>query len=254
MFPVFVSVKNSARKTVCISNFRQAYLAAMLYVADYDDTFMPVNYEPGASPNPQNDTTWVQMLLPYLRSYGIFQCPSDNTQPSDTEASFDRDLVPGDVYSRFYSASLRTNLGYNYLYLAPISWTGNSWLVQPRISAVVANPGGMLMFVDSVWDRDAAGNPVGGGNWLVIPPCRFRLAMGQVQDSFQVGNRQVFGPPGWSVDEDNSGLRYGGAWARHMGRATVIRLDGNATALTPSELSLGCDVQENWNGLISNPS
>lgn len=229
-------------------------MATMLYVADYDDTFMPSNYQPAASPDPQKDKTWVQMLLPYLESYGIFRCPSDYTQISDSEASFDKDLVPGDVYSRYYSASLRTNLGYNYLYLAPIYLDGNSWAVRPRISAQVANPEGMLMFVDSVWDRDEEGNPYGGGNWLVVPPCRFRLSMGQVEDSFQVGGKPVFGPAGWSVNQENSGLRFGGAWARHMGRATVIRVEGNATTLTPSELASGCDAEEHWDGLIRDAS
>lgn len=254
MLPVLSAVKRSAQKTVCLSNFRQAYMAALLYVSDYDDMFMPVNHQPAAEPNAQDDTTWVQMLLPYVRSYGIFRCPAGAGLATENEASFDGDLVPGDIYSRFYSASLRTNLGYNYLYLAPIYRLGSSWVAQPRGVSDVSDPGRMLMFIDSVWDRAGDGTPIGGGNWLVVPPCRFRLELGREEDTFQVLGREVFSPPGWSVDQANSGLRYGRAWPWHLGRTTVIRVEGGATTLSPAQLASGCDVEENWSGLVKDAS
>jgi prepilin-type N-terminal cleavage/methylation domain-containing protein len=249
-FPVMGAAKESALKTVCASNFRQAYLASSLYISDYDDTFMPVNHQPAEEPNSKNDRTWVQMLLPYVGSYGNFLCPSDTSYRQNTQASFDRDLVPGDTYSRYYTASLHTNLGYNYLYLAPIVRTGQQWAAEPHGAGQVANPNATLMYVDSVWDLDDTGRPVGGGNWLVVPPCRYRLARGQVVDSFQVVGRQVYGPLGWSLQEVNSPLRYGGAWPWHTGTITVIRVDGALGALSPRQLSAGCNVQENWNGFI----
>jgi type II secretory pathway pseudopilin PulG len=250
LLPVIASAKSAARKAVCLSNFHQAHLAALLYAADYDDTFMPVNHQPAANPDPKTDTTWVQMLLPYVHSYGIFRCPADDAAVPDSEGSFDQDLVPGDIYSRYYSASLRTNLGYNYLYLAPIFRSGDAWIDRPMAVSGVSNPSGVLMFVDSIWDRDNEGNPVGGGNWLVVPPCRYSIVTGTEVDTFQVNGSEVFGPSGWQVDQANSGLQYGRAWPWHSGRATVIHVDGSATVLSPFELAVGCDVKMNWGGLV----
>ena len=40
LFPVFARAREAARKTSCLSNMKQIGLAAMMYVQDYDETFM----------------------------------------------------------------------------------------------------------------------------------------------------------------------------------------------------------------------
>lgn len=250
-FPVFRSSVESAHKTVCVSNFRQAYMATFLYMEDYSETFMPINYQPAGEATSKNDRTWVQMILPYTSSYTIFRCPSDSGVHPKSETIFDQDLVPGDVYSRYYTDSMRTNLGYNYLYLSPVLLDRNRWVSLPRQISSIEDPGEMLLFVDSVWDRDLAGQPVGGGNWLVIPPCRFYKFGNTVIDTFGLVNKEVYTRnTGWVVDDRLSGLRFGGAWARHSGRLTTVRTDGSAALVYPEQLSSGCNVQENWSGYI----
>jgi prepilin-type N-terminal cleavage/methylation domain-containing protein len=251
LFPVFRSSMVAAKKTMCVNNFHQVNLASSIYIADYDDTFMPVNYQPAESPNSKNDRTWVQMLLPYLTTYKVFRCPGDSGKRTETEASFDQDLIPGDVVSRYYSASMRSNVGYNYLYLSPIYRNAGRWESSPRSATMIEKPSRMLMFVDTVWDRDASGHPQGGGSWLVIPPCRYIQASRTPVDSFNVAGKAVFATyNGWNVTDDYSAARYGSAWPWHGDRITVVRVDGSAGSLTVDELSNGCDVEENWNGLI----
>jgi len=250
-FPVFRSSVESARKTVCISNFRQAYMATFLYMEDYAETFMPINYQPAGEATSKNDRTWVQMLLPYTSSYTIFRCPSDTSVHPKLETIFDQDLVPGDVYSRYYSDSMRTNLGYNYLYLSPVTRENSQWVSLPRQISTIQDPGEMVLYVDSVWDRDPSGQPVGGGNWLVIPPCRYSRSLNSVVDTFGLVGKQVYvRNGGWIVDDKNSGLRFGGAWARHSNRLTIVRTDGSATTVYVDQLSTGCTVKENWSGFV----
>src|SRR5438045_723399 len=74
LFPVFVAAKGAAKKAQCISNMRQAQIATDLYMSDYDQYFMPVNHRPGAPANARLDRTWVQLILPYAKSFGIFTC------------------------------------------------------------------------------------------------------------------------------------------------------------------------------------
>ena len=113
LFPVFSYAKSTAYKANCLSNFKQIQLATVLYVTDWDDRMMPVNHQPSAPANSQNDRTWVQLTLPYAESFRIFNCPSDYGVRPPAETTFDQDLVPGDTYSKYYSASQRVNAGYN---------------------------------------------------------------------------------------------------------------------------------------------
>ncbi len=255
LFPVFQSTKVSAQRAACISNFHQGYFATSLYTQDYDETFMLVNHQPATEPNSRNDRTWVQLLLPYTPSFSIFHCPSDASERPQNEATFDQDLVPGDTFSQYYTASLRSNLGFNYLYLSPIvKDSDGKWKADPRTTGDIAELGNTLIFVDSVWARTLSGKPHGGGNWLVVPPCRYKMENGEVSDSFQFGSKnylQYFSiTRGWTAEQDDSSMVYGGAWPWHEGRITVVHADGSVKMRRIEELTAGCDAHASWNGLI----
>ena len=254
LFPVFQSAKGSALEASCLSRERQISLANALYLDDYDDRFTPVRYRPGSEDvDSRTDRTWVQLLLPYVRTFGTFKCPSDQGSAPADEASFDKDLVPGDTYSRFYSSSLRSNAGLNYLYLSPIEWRGGAWTVNPRSLSGIEEKSKMILTADSVWDRSQNGSPTGGGTYIVIPPCRYRMINGFRFDTFPltVSDGVVLAASqGWK-SEPNSGLRYGGAWPWHGDRLTVAYVDGSARSVTPGMLSAGCEVEKGWGGAIA---
>lgn len=265
LFPVFSSAKGAAEKTVCLSDIRMLGMGSRLYAGDYDDRLMPVNQEPAGTPNSRNDRTWVQILLPYVRSFNLFRCPSDNTARPLPEATFDQDLVPGDTDSQYYTASLRSDYGYNFQNLAPILYQGNQWVAQPKSINQIVEPSTTLLFVESAWSRTPDNEPTGGGNWLVVPPCRYY--QGSHIDSFTgaVGDRvPVFTTAyGWNVQQKNAQANfvgdeagvgnpelYGNAWPRHNGHMNVTFVDGSVRSLTPAELGVGCHVRDAWQGSI----
>jgi len=257
LFPVLVSVKSAALKTQCLSNMKQACEATMMYTSDYDDYFMPVNHRPGAPPNALLDRTWVQLVLPYAKSFSIFTCPGDYGTRDDSDTIFDGDLQPGDIYARYYTASMHVNMGYNYLYLSPIVlkpmggiW---QWISEPRSTTAMGDQSKTILFADTVWDRDANGTPFDGGNWLVVPPCRYQVEDHRVADTFGEMDAPVFAPfRGWDVDNPLSGHVYGGVWPWHSGRVNLIRVDGSAKSEAISQLSAGCEVRESWQGFVKN--
>lgn len=261
VFPAMARARESAKQAVCVSNFRQAAQASLLYHGDYDDRMAPASYAPGSYASSRNDKTWVQLLLPYVRNFRVFFCPSDVSVRPKPEATFDQDLVPGDLMSQYYTASQRTNLGYNYLYLAPIVEMRGSYFAVPRGGSEFESPGNTFLFMDSVWSRDASGNPVGGGSWVVAPPCRFAQESGRVVDTFKAGTSAddgasvvTFGRvPGWESAEELSPLRYGGAWPWHSGYLTVARLDMSVSPMRPERLEEGCEVLPEWRGTITDP-
>lgn len=255
LFPVFAQAKEDARRATCMSNFRQGQLGTALYVGDYDDRIVPVNHHPAGFSNSRNDRTWVQLLLPYADTFSIFRCPSDPGFRGEVSAVFDQDLVAGDAISQYYTASTRTNLGFNFLYLSPIAKAGNEFVSMPRTLTEFSEPSRTLLFVDSAWAVDANGRPTGGGNWLVVPPCRYEVRGNTVLDTFGLNDADLpyefVRSRGWTKDGP-SDLPYGGAWPWHRDRLTVVRLDGSVAAIRIDQLAAGCNLQDNWQGTIEN--
>jgi len=91
LFPVFQSVRENARRTTCISNLNQMGKASIQYTQDFDEFYYPHRNKSGAGSNPLNATSpagsisgiaadrtfWPTILQPYLKSYGVFICPSN---------------------------------------------------------------------------------------------------------------------------------------------------------------------------------
>lgn len=251
LFPVFLTVKREAQKSACFANFRNAQNASSLYLTDYDDHFMLSNQHPEIQ-NSRNDHTWVQVLLPYMRSFESFKCPADDTNRPKAEELFDEDLVPGDTISRYYQASRRSNIGYNNVYLAPFNKLSNgTWVAETRTSSDVASPSQTIQFVDTAYQVQN-GVPSGGGSYLASPPCRFEQTDSGTRDTFGgIPNAEVFAvSKGWDDKTQDSSYIYGGAWPWHNGRVTIIYTDGHGAPLTIAELSDGCNVMPEWKGLI----
>lgn len=254
LFPVLSAAKAFAVRASCMSNHHNAQLASVMYLSDYDDHFMLVNHRILRAGSNEVDRTWVQLLLPYITSFDIFRCPGDSRSRSATDAVIDIDLVPGDTYARYYRASLLSNLGYNYLYLSPPVATRNGYIIRPRSLSEVSQPDTMLLFVDSI-RADAKDRPLGGGSYIVVPPCRFAPSTGATRrDTFGESGNPVYAPVrGWDPDP-KSPLRYGLAWAYHLDRTNTVRVGGSVRSLTMNQLASGCDVKASWDGLIRNPS
>ncbi len=252
LMPVFRAARDSAKRTVCISNFRQIVTATQTYLSDYDDRHAPLNHRPGHNGPPGVDRTWVQIVLPYARSYAIFKCPSDYGAKRGTEGVFDGDLVPSDTDEKFFAASQRSNVGYNHQYLAPIVRSNNQWVSMTRFDSQIAERSRTLMFIDSAWAVDMNGGPYGGGRWIVAPPCRYEMRGTIRLDTFAAEGGAWSPDSGWT--SARGALPFGGAWAWHASRVNVIRLDGSARALPMTALTAGCNALPNWDGTIVDSS
>lgn len=68
LFPVFARARENARKSSCSNNLKQIGLGIAQYVQDYDETM------PGH--NMQNGRYWADIVMPYIKSNQLFDCPS----------------------------------------------------------------------------------------------------------------------------------------------------------------------------------
>jgi len=78
VFPVFARARESARKAVCLSNIKNIALAYQMYLADYNDTFFPLEHRAdaeeffstcpgGGRTPPREDCNHKQHANPFLR-------------------------------------------------------------------------------------------------------------------------------------------------------------------------------------------
>ena len=93
LFPVFARARENARRSSCQSNLKQIAIGVAQYTQDYDEKF-PLLFASLDGDTSYNSSTldrgWVQMVQPYVKSYQIFQCPSETTPPApDPEDSQD---------------------------------------------------------------------------------------------------------------------------------------------------------------------
>jgi hypothetical protein len=85
LFPVFAQAREKARQGTCLSNCKQIGLASNMYVQDYDETYPGHNWGAGLGRHPLPDgriyeghVGWPLVFYPYIKSQGVFVCPSDD--------------------------------------------------------------------------------------------------------------------------------------------------------------------------------
>lgn len=256
LFPVFNNAREAAKATNCAVNFRQAGLASGLYLSDNDEGFTPAAYLESPSSNASNDKRWPQLLSPYIRDRRVLKCPSDPNNKISPDAAFDPDLSQLDTLNFDYETSKRTNLGFNYVFLSPIVTTAGGRTSRPQYLSSIYDTSKTIQFVDSVWDLDIAGRPYGGGNHLIVPPCRYSKQGSSLVDTFRFGSDDVYlSNDGWIPGNRESGfLEFGGAWPWHTGKMTVLYVDGSVHKFAPGRLLVGCEAASPNTGRVFDPA
>jgi prepilin-type processing-associated H-X9-DG protein len=219
---------------VCMSRKKSVWRAMRAYTQDYD------NVAPLSSHRPWKGPWHGDLLIPYGATYTDLRCPDD----------------PNPVYEEI---ALHSNVGYNWQSFAPM---GEDWDLTPAMAMSlysVRDPRRTLIYLDSIWWRDADGNPEGGGNWVVDPPCRYTTDEDGKRDTFPITFLPGAGTLYWSVGAWNPSDPlawnvYGGVWPWHARHgepmAVVVYVDGHVRARTIARIAQGCDVQDGWAGRI----
>jgi prepilin-type N-terminal cleavage/methylation domain-containing protein/prepilin-type processing-associated H-X9-DG protein len=80
LFPVFAQAREKARAISCLSNEKQIGLGVIQYQQDYDEK------NPGGLNGYGGGSGYAGQIYPYVKSTGIFKCPSDSTDNSQNGA------------------------------------------------------------------------------------------------------------------------------------------------------------------------
>ena len=82
LLPVFAQAREKAREASCQNNLKQIGIACLAYSQDYDECMPTGNYGTMWGTPPWQQYGWAgifDVLQPYLKSWGVFYCPSDST-------------------------------------------------------------------------------------------------------------------------------------------------------------------------------
>ena len=79
LYPAFISARERARQTACLSHLRQLGMALSQYAADHDDRLIPGTPQPPTVGNGAGRAGWAGILYPYVRMTGAYRCPDDDT-------------------------------------------------------------------------------------------------------------------------------------------------------------------------------
>ena len=173
LFPVFAKARESARRTSCLSNVKQLALGYLMYTQDYDEHVVWNNPDAMWDPTPTKDASyfWYGRIYPYIKNYGIFECPND-TRPFD-------EVTGGDGTQWGTSIQLGTGLKPRYF---RCSYGANEYIGSPNGSgtgnacpnvlklAAAPEPASTMIFAECAGlmgnDWDAQGTPpLGGPGW-----------------------------------------------------------------------------------------
>ena len=155
LFPVFASVRERGRRTVCQSNLKQIALAMQQYVQENDGQY---------SSDPSS-AKWAAVVLPYLKTTQVFYCPDSTVDhPAFQAANIGAD--PEAVDYTYDDAWLNT-------FLPPyptknIQGARESMLATP--SSIRLNEDAVWITPDGVWHdgrdgpKSSCGHSVGGSN------------------------------------------------------------------------------------------
>jgi prepilin-type processing-associated H-X9-DG protein len=88
LFPIIGGVRQRARQATCSGNLHQIGTALQMYLNDYNQV-----YPATVHPLDNSQCGWAELLMPYLRSDSIFECPA--ALPQDAE--FRRGCPPAEI-------------------------------------------------------------------------------------------------------------------------------------------------------------
>ncbi len=201
LFPVFARARENARRASCQSNLKQIGLGIMQYTQDYDEAM------PQAAQRDNPYFGWAQVIQPYIKSYQLFQCPSEPTNG----------VLPVHAY---YPSGDQTDYFLNGL-IGDLP--GNDYLTGVKITKI-QNPSLGIIVGDQNPLADAGGGHLAGEQRYALTA--YYSSVSSSNGAYCSGIIGDVASGGYGC-EDAATLDRKGAAIRHLGGANYLFADGH---------------------------
>ena len=245
LFPVFISVRENARRAACISNEHQLGMALLQYVDESDGVFnFGSDKTKGADWAIGGSSDWVSHTFPYLKNADVYRCPDDTNKPT-----------PSDSTSHVISYAINSNLHGMELASAGNGTThdtaaNDSVLQSPSKTVMFFEVTNSRMYVSgdgSLMEFSASGNGGDdcGANGHLTYPCGEFFPVPKLGPlsvplyaTGNIGGRILNGPLQVTADHSLEHVAPGSE-PRHGEGANYLACDGHAVWLRPVQVSGG---------------
>jgi len=235
LFPVFAQAKLAAKKTAALSNVKQLSLSVIMYNGDYDDMTVPAtswntqaSFQGLLSFGDGWASPWTWLVLPYVKTGGVFMDPMAPTTPSNWEST----VTLVDI--------LYPNFGYNYVWLS--AWDGTK---QTMVSSSSVGAPSDTVMLASKWAQTET--DMGAGTFLGFqfdythqgPLLNYTV---EVPDCYEIPQ---FCVNNWGIDSFTTakthiaGKDTGAVSVRAAEKAIIAWLDGHVSSNAPGYLAKG---------------
>ena len=235
LFPVFATAREKARKTACLSNLKQIGLAVVQYEQDFDES------PPCGISQTNKLMGWGGNLYPYVKSAGVFICPSDITVGASCSYIINNNILNPSTFVSSYHGLLAPTYPLSQ-FAAP---------AKTVLFAEIAGAAGYNIAdaksTDVVSDAYSSGyTPAGTGCAQAYDPYTTTLGTTNVQCGSHVsaqGCTQSFtlayatGYP-YNIAACDAGI-YTNAQGRHTNGSNYIMADGHAKWLMGTQVFSG---------------
>jgi prepilin-type N-terminal cleavage/methylation domain-containing protein/prepilin-type processing-associated H-X9-DG protein len=242
LFPVFAQAREKARAIACLSQSKELALAVMQYAQDYDEKVCGGidGYGGRDIPGGEGGSGWAGQVLPYVKSTGVFRCPSDPTSTAWHNSSF----------------ALNSNLSLGIPDWATAAWPipcqgsdsiGLAQMNSPAKTVILCEVSGSLGYnIESELNpvllnnggTYCGGSPAGNGLGQSYDPTGYNSLQVPDQVSGQGDGSLKFATGYLNGVTQNLG-QYDKPIGRHQGGSNFIMSDGHAKFLRPEQVSPG---------------
>jgi prepilin-type N-terminal cleavage/methylation domain-containing protein/prepilin-type processing-associated H-X9-DG protein len=251
LFPVFAQAKQAAKRTASISNNKQNSLAALMYMADYDDMFpIMAAWGPCASPayvcfGTAGYLPWTQNVQPYMKNLDLFRDPQAPDFPT-TPTGFNPAIykLGGPMYG--FNPYLNNNVSFPY-------GSGGGAPHQTRNGTSISRPADTVMLTQKYSNAEQI-SPYNNfyGSWWFGAGTYFITLSTDPPDCFAPGNNH-YCASGWNNNTFYGGtagvkllnnVEAAGAWTgggslRGRQMLNVAWVDGHVSNKSPGAMAEG---------------
>jgi len=238
LFPVFATAREKARQSACASNMKQLGLAVVQYEQDNDET------TPSGGDWHDNGCGWAAQLYPYVKSIGVYICPSDTGQAIAVCSYGYNSLLVTGLYATTNEVTFGAPAGLALSQFTSTAKTVMLFEATNNGSATVAN---VYSIAGSQYQAGADINPFGAGMFRGNSPAGDGLGLSE--DPWGYAEQMNTTP----VDQYATGLTLTDGWTRaaaqtakfaastgrHSGGANYVLADGHAKWLPPAQVFAG---------------
>lgn len=255
LFPVFTQAKTSSKQTVTVSNLKQLGLASTMYLADYDDTVMPMftdnPLDMSWGTSSQGFVYWGLLLHPYTKNFKILLCPQDTFEDTATTDPQGRSRFDPKNQFYYYLVGANSSYGLNYKYLNirnnvpnPNGMGRIPYYYEGVKATSLASPASTVLMAEATM-KDLSSTSQSGAP----QPVRNPIGYSRIDPPSGAPNRSP-----WSAFTYPDARSQGQLWPRfNPTRVNIAWLDGHVAARQVKQLIGTSESTETldrfWNGL-----